>query len=42
MKTARDKKELNGKEGTATMKGAQVPPTTVNTTKSPSKEAQEV
>ena len=35
MKTARDKKQLNGKEGMATMKGAQAPPTITNTTKSP-------
>ena len=30
MKSARDKKQLNGKEGTATMKGVWAPPTTVN------------
>ena len=41
MKTARDKKQLNGKEGTATMKGAQTPPKTMSTIKSPQKEAQE-
>ena len=41
MKTARDKKQLNGKEGMATMKGAQAPLTTANTTKSPLREAQE-
>ena len=41
MKTARDKKQLNGKEGMATMKGAWAPPTKVNTAKSPLKEAQE-
>ena len=41
MKTARDKKQLNGKEGMATMKGAWAPPTAVNATKSPPKEAQE-
>ena len=41
MKTARDKKQLNRKEGMAMMKGAQSPPTTINTTKSPQKEAQE-
>ena len=41
MKTSRDKKQLNGKEGMATMKGAQTPLTTKNTTKSPQKEAQE-
>ena len=38
MKTARDKKQLNGKEGTAMMKGAQTPPTTTSTIKSPQKE----
>ena len=42
MKTARDKKQLNGKEGTATMKGAWTPLTTMNATKSHPKEAQEV
>ena len=41
MKTPRDMKQLNGKEGTATMKGAQATPTTMNATKSPQKEAQE-
>ena len=41
MKTARDNKQLNGKEGTAMMKGAQTPPTTMNAVKSPQKEAQE-
>ena len=41
MKTARDKKQLNGKEGMAMMKGAWIPPTTTNTIKSPQKEAQE-
>ena len=41
MKTARDKKQLNGKEGMAMMKGAQTPPTTASTVKSPQKEAQE-
>ena len=40
MKTTRDKKQLNGKEGTATMKGAQAPPSTTNTIKSLQKEAQ--
>ena len=29
MKATRDKKQLNGKEGTAMMKGAQTPPTTI-------------
>ena len=42
MKTARDKKQLNRKEGTAMMKGAQTPPTTMNAIKSSQKEAQEV
>ena len=42
LKTARDKKQLNGKQGTAMMKGAQTPPTMMNTIKSPQKEAQEV
>ena len=41
MKTARDKKQLNRKEGTAMMKGAHTPPTTTSTVKSPQKEAQE-
>ena len=41
MKTARDKKQLNGKEGMATMKGAWTPLTTMNAIKSPPKEAQE-
>ena len=41
MKTARDKKQLNGKEGMATMKGAWSPLTTTNAAKSPQKEAQE-
>ena len=41
MKTARDKKQLNGKEGTAMMKGAWTPPTTTSTIKNPQKEAQE-
>ena len=35
MKTTRDKKQLNGKEGMAMMKGAQTPPTTISTVKSP-------
>ena len=42
MKTARDKKQLNGKEGTVTAKGASTPPKAVNAIKSPQKEAQEV
>ena len=41
MKTARDKKQLNGKEGMATMKGAQASPTMANSAKSPPKEAPE-
>ena len=41
MKTARDKKELNGKEGTAMVKGAQTPPKATNAAKSPQQEAQE-
>ena len=41
MKTVRDKKQLNRKEETAMMKGAQTPPTTASTIKSPQKEAQE-
>ena len=41
MKTARDKKQLNRKERTAMMKGAQTPPTTTSAIKSPQKEAQE-
>ena len=40
MKTARDKKELNGKEGTVTTKGAQTHRKAMNTTKHPQKEAQ--
>ena len=41
MKTARDKKQLNGKEGTTTMKGVWTPPKATSTIKSPLKEAQE-
>ena len=41
MKTARDKKLLNGKEGTVTAKGAPTPPKAANSIKSPQKEAQE-
>ena len=42
MKTTRDKKQLNGKEGTAMVKGAQTPPKSANATaKSPQQEAQE-
>ena len=42
MKTARDKKQLNGKEGIAMMKGAQAPLIIMNAIKIPQKEAQEV
>ena len=42
MKTTRDKKQLNGKEGIVMMKGAQTPPTAMSAIKSPQKEAQEV
>ena len=42
MKAARDKKQLNGKEGMAMVKGAQTPPKPSNTAKSPQQEAQEV
>ena len=41
MKTIRDKKQLNGKEGMVMAKGAWTPPKAVNTIKSPQKEAQE-
>ena len=41
MKTSRDKKQVNGKEGTATTKGAQTPLMTTSAIKSPQKEAQE-
>ena len=41
MKTARDKKQLNRKEGTAMTIGAQTPPKVTSTIKSPQKEAQE-
>ena len=41
MKSARDKKQLNGKEGMVTTKGAQTPPKAVKAIKSPQKEAQE-
>ena len=34
VKTSREKKQLNGKEGTALMNGAQTPLTTTNATKS--------
>ena len=39
MKTTRDKKQWNGKEGTVMMKGAWTPQTTMNAIKSPQKEA---
>ena len=42
MKAARDKKQLNGKERMATMKGAQTPPKATSAIKSLQKEAQEV
>ena len=41
MKTARDKKQLNGKEGTVMVKGAWTPPKAMNAIKNPRKEAQE-
>ena len=41
MKTTRDIRQLNGKEGTAMMKGAQTPSTMTSAIKSPQKEAQE-
>ena len=41
MKTARDKKQLNRKEGTVMAKGAWTPPKAMNAVKSPQKEAQE-
>ena len=41
MKTARDKKQLSGKEGMAMTKGAWTPPATTSTIKSPQKEALE-
>ena len=42
MKTTRDKKQLNGKEGTVMVKGAWTPPKVMSTMKSPQQEAQEV
>ena len=39
VKTSRDKKQLNGKEGMATMKGAQTPLTTTSAKTSPQTEA---
>ena len=41
VKTSREKKQLNGKEGMALTKGAQTPPTTTSATKSPQAEAPE-
>ena len=41
MKAARDKKQLNGKEGMVMTKGAWTPPMATSTIKSPQKEAQE-
>ena len=41
MKAARDKKQLNRKEGMAMMKGAWTPPKATSNIKSPQKEAQE-
>ena len=41
MKATRDKKQLNGKEGMATVKGAWTPPKSANATNSPQQEAQE-
>ena len=38
VKTSREKKQLNWKEGTASMKGAQTPPTTTSTAKIPQTE----
>ena len=42
VKTSRDKKQLNKKEGMVSMKGAQTPLTTMSTTKSPQMEAPKV
>ena len=41
MKATRDKKQLNGKEGTAMVKGAWTPPKLTDAAKSPHQEAQE-
>ena len=41
MKTTRDKKQLNGEEGTVMLKGAWTPPTSTSAIKSPQMEAQE-
>ena len=42
VKTSREKKQLNGKEGMVLMKGASTPLTTTSATKSPQMEALEV
>ena len=42
MKAARDKKQLNGNEGTAMIKGAWTPLTTTSAMKSPQMEAPKV
>ena len=42
VRTSRDKKQLNGKEGRALMKGAWTPPTMMSAMKSPQTEAPEV
>ena len=42
MKATRDKKQLNGEEGTVMVKGAWTPPILANAAKSPQQEAQEV
>ena len=42
MKTSREKKQLNGKEGMAIKKGAQTPPATANASKSPQTEVLKV
>ena len=42
VKTSRDKKQLNGKEGVTSMKGAWNPPTMTSATKSPQAEAPKV
>ena len=39
VKTSREKKELNSKDGMASTKGAQTPPTTANVMRSPHTEA---
>ena len=41
MKATRDKKQLNGKEGMAIVKGAWTPPRSANASKSPQQEVQE-